>query len=90
MTTIDWLHYDALFSVIRAHGFTARPLPSGGTRFVHPDGAELAFPAMDPGQPVVNYHYGAAQTIMTNYGIMTRDAFELALLQAAHRLPVSV
>ena len=87
MTTIDWLHYDALFSVIRAHGFTARPLPSGGTRFVHPDGAELAFPATEPDAPVHRLHYGATVTALTNYDIMTQFAIDFALPQVAHKLP---
>ena len=81
---LDWLHYDALFSVIRAHGFTEEPIP-GGTLFLHPSGAELAFPPKDPNEPVIGYHYGGARAVLTNYGIMTRDAFELAVLQAAHR-----
>ena len=87
MRTIDWLPYDALYRVIRSHGFVANPLLSGGTRFVHPDGAELAFPAVEVGEPVHRLHYGATVTVLTNYGIMTRDAVDLALLQAAHALP---
>ncbi len=86
---IDWLDYDALFSVIRAHGFTEKMI-SGGTIFLHASGAELAFPPKDPNEAVIGYHYGAVLSVLPNYGIMTRDALELALLQAAHRLPSSV
>ncbi len=90
MRTIDWLTYDALYGVIRSHGFIAKPLASGGTRFVHPSGAELAFPAVETDEPVHRLHYGATVTVLTNYGIMTREAIDLALLQAAHRVPASV
>ncbi len=83
---IEWLHCDALFSVIRAHGFTEEPI-AGGILFLHPGGAELAFPVKNPDEPVIGYHYGAVISVLTNYGIMTRDALDLALLQAAHRLP---
>lgn len=87
MRTINWLNYDALYKVIRSRGFAEKPLASGGTLFVHPNSAELSFPARKPDEPVHRLHYGATVTVMTNYGIMTRDAFELALLQAAHQLP---
>ncbi len=83
---IDWLYYDALFSVIRAHGFTEKTIP-GGTLFLHSNGAELAFPPKDPNEAVIGYHYGAVLSVLTNYGMMTREALELALMQAAHRLP---
>ncbi|MBC8139238.1 MAG: hypothetical protein H8F28_25470 [Fibrella sp.] len=89
MTTIDWLTYPDLFAVLTAHGFISKPLPEGGQIFRHPTGAVLAFAEMEPDQRVVNYHYGAARAAMDDYGIMTRDAFELALLQAAHRLPTT-
>ncbi|MBC7808557.1 MAG: hypothetical protein H7145_20685 [Akkermansiaceae bacterium] len=87
MTTIDWLRYEDLIAVLTAHGFTATPLPGGGQLFRHPHGALLGFPAIAPDHAVINYHYGAARAAMVDYGIMTRDAFELELLQAAHRLP---
>lgn len=85
MRTIDWLHYDALYAVISAHGFMSAPLDGGGLVFRHPGGARLMFPAVERDEPVYRLHYGATHTVMTNYGIMTGDAFDLALLQAAHR-----
>ena len=87
MTTIDWLHYDALFSVMTAHGFTSEPHKKGGITFRHPHGEILVFPPVKPTDPVVNYHYAAVRMAMRDYNIMTVDAFELALLQATHRLP---
>lgn len=84
MRTIDWLHYDALFAVINAHGFTATPLPEGGYVFRHPTGARIIIPAVKPDEPVHRLHYGATVTVLTTYDIMTRDAIDLALLQAAH------
>ena len=86
---LDWLDYNAFFSVIRAHGFAEKPIPQRGTLFFHPNGAQLAFPTKAPDDCVIRLHYSAALTVLTNYGIMTRDAFDLALLQAAHRLPSS-
>lgn len=87
MTTIDWLCYKDLIAVLTAHGFTATPLPEGGQLFRHPQGALIGIPAIAPDHSVINYHYGAARAAMDDYGIMTRDAFELALLKAAHVKP---
>lgn len=84
---IDWLHYNELYAVMAAHGFTSEARPDGGTAFRHPRGEILLFPHVDTAEPVITYHYGAVRKAMADYGIMTRDAFDLALLQAAHRLP---
>ncbi len=85
--TIEWLNYNALFSVMTTHGFTSETRPDGGLTFRHPHGEILPFPDVALTDSVITYHYGAVQAAMDNYGIMTRDAFELALLTAAHRLP---
>lgn len=91
---IDWLRYRDLYSVLLAHGFVTRPIRYGGDKsgilFRHPSGAELPYSdTITPDENVVTYHYGAARAAMTDYEIMTRDAFDLALLQAAHRLPAT-
>ena len=89
---IDWLRYRDLYSVLLAHGFVAQSVTNDGksyTMFRHPSGALLPYNSdLSPDENVVTYHYGAARAAMTDYEIMTRDAFDLALLQAAHRLPL--
>ena len=90
MTTINWLNYEQLFAVLRAQGFTSLPIPQGGQFWKHESGAELPLPALDPNEPVRSYHYGAVRAMMSDYNILTRDAFDLALIQITHRLPTSV
>ena len=86
---VDWLHYSELYDVLRAHGFSSVPLENSGILFRHPSGALLPFGALSPDEQVATYHYGAIRAAMDDYAIMTRDAFDLALLQAAHRLPTA-
>ena len=76
---IDWLHYNELYAVITAHGFTAEPIANNGVLFRHPLGALLPFGYKDPQETVATYHYGAVRAAMDDYGIMTHDAFDLAL-----------
>ena len=87
---IDWLSYKNLYAVIRAHGFSERPIENNGVLFTHPHGAILPFGKKDPDEAVATYHYGAVRAAMDDYGIMTHDAFDLALLRQSHPLPTVV
>jgi hypothetical protein len=54
MTTIDWLHYDALFYVMTAHGFTSEPHKKGESHSVTTR-RNSYIPAGEATDPVVNY-----------------------------------
>jgi hypothetical protein len=90
MTILEWLSYEQLFAFLKMYGFVAQPIPSGGTLWKHESGAVFPLPELDQSEPVRSYHYGTVRALFSDYAILSRDAFEMALLQAAHRLPAPV
>ena len=87
MRTINWLQYRQLFHVLKTHGFREVPNRKARVFFHDATGAELILAPVADDDAVVSYHYGAAQMEVVDYGIMTRESFDLALLSAAHKTP---
>jgi hypothetical protein len=89
MRVIEGINYGHLAAVLRGQGFTESLRPSARL-FEHPVGAELILPRLSDEEPLRSHHYAAAQAMVSDYHLLTRDAFDLLLLQTARPLPVTV
>ena len=85
---LDWLHYKEMYAVLYANGFVSKPMENGGVFFTHPNGAELAYPAMEPTENVISHHYAAARVTVSDWGIMTGDEFYLEVMEAEGRITI--
>ena len=85
MPTIEKMTYEPLLAVLKAHGFTEIPNTKARVFVQDASEAELILPRVTDGEPLRAHHYVMAQAMMDDYGILTRDAFDLELARAAHR-----
>lgn len=95
MRHIEGLNYGQLARVLRAHGFqeSVDTITWGKAAriFVHPQaGAELVLPVLADSETLRAHHFVAARAMMSDYGLMTRQAFDMELLGAASPEPATV
>lgn len=89
MQKIDGLTYDHLGAALREKGF-AEVIDERGRTYTHPSKARLLLPPVAGDESVLPHHFVAARGMVDDFGIMTRDAFELLLLRVAHKTEAAV
>jgi len=89
IATLNGFYYRHLSEALRKDGFTESVTPDGRT-FFHPSGARLMLPAVEDDEPLRAYHYAAARAMVDDYGILSRDAFDLQMSGIAGRTSIAL
>ncbi len=76
--TMPGLTYGRLARTLKEHGFDERVTEAGRT-FLHESGARLPLPPLSDQEPLRAYHYVAARALLDDYGILSRETFDLLL-----------